>query len=141
MKLQRLAWPAAVVAALLQTAACSVDDDPATMSAADTQASEQRAADALVVRVFDAFARKDCDALSRTLGESLRTPMSAKPCDEFLAHEPLTNAELKAVHRVEVDGRDPNAMLVTASIVQSGRERPIVIRVGREADALRVVAM
>ena len=138
---RRLGGAAALALLLGTTPACDGPPPPVEQAAAPAQTEGHDGARRTVVALFDAFSRSDCDALSRTLGEPLRAELGRESCAEALAHEPLRTAALTAIHEVEVDGRDPDALLVTASIIQSGRTRPIVIRVHRGADDYRVIAM
>ena len=139
----RYSGPYVLGLALAATTACSVEStaaQPAAIEAASTRQARGEARQA-VVTLFDALAEHDCEAIAPLLGGALRARMGTKPCADFLASEPLASVEVRQIGEAQVDGRDPRSFFVTVSIVEAGRERPVMVRTAQGSDGHRVVSM
>ncbi len=129
---------------LAAAAACNAEAAAVAQPEAPAAASDQQAPKAArqtVVALFEAFQAADCKAIGGLLGGALRTRMASKPCADFLANEPLRTVEVTHIGEARVDGRDPRSFFVTVSLVEAGRERPVVVRVNQRDDGHRVVSM
>ncbi|MCH9687936.1 MAG: hypothetical protein K0V04_41285 [Deltaproteobacteria bacterium] len=131
--------------ALATAAACGVEShatpQPEVTAATARPSPAQEAARQAVVALFDAFAASDCDAIAGLLGGSLRARMDGKACADFLAAEPLRTVEVTHIGEARVDGRDPRSFFVTVSLIEAGRERPVILRINHHDDGPRVVSM
>lgn len=91
--------------------------------------SKTESAETVVRRFFTALPSEDC----AVLGPLLASGGSAKPCPEVVRELNAHGYSLVEIVESQVDGRDPNAVLVRAKVARGGvpREEPFVLRVER----------
>jgi hypothetical protein len=108
----------------------------AALGCGSSESSKARAAEASVRQFFTALPTGDC----AVLGPLLATGGSARPCPETVEELREHGYELLDVLGAQVDGRDPNAVMVRARIARQGvvREEPLVLRVERQGDAWKL---
>jgi hypothetical protein len=91
--------------------------------------SKEEAARASVVRFFEALPTGDC----AVLGPLLAQGGDAETCTRMVRELNEHGFSLVEVLDAQVDGRDPNAVVVRTRIAQDGqvREQPFLVRVER----------
>lgn len=98
--------------------------------------SKTKSAEAAVQRFFSALPSEDC----AVLGPLLATGGSAKPCAETVKELRAHGYGLVEIVGSEVDGRNPDAVMVRARVSREGvpREEPLVLRVERQGDGWKL---
>jgi hypothetical protein len=98
--------------------------------------SKTKSAEATVRRFFSALPSEDC----AVLGPLLATGAGARPCAETVRELRAHGYGLVEVVGSEVDGRDPDAVLVRTRVSLAGvpREEPLVLRVERQGDGWKL---
>jgi len=91
--------------------------------------SKEEAARASVVRFFEALPTGDCAVLAPLLAQQADAETCARTVKELHSH----GFALVEVLDAQVDGRDPNAVVVRTRVAQDGkvREQPFLVRVER----------
>lgn len=84
-----------------------------------------------VREVHAALAARDCPRLMAALGGAAAREIGAIGCPHAFDEEQRLGISVHAIDRVEPDGRHPETMLVTASLVAHGETRAVLYRVDR----------
>jgi hypothetical protein len=100
------------------------------VSAAACSSSTPGAGDA-VREVHAALAARDCPRLLAAIGGAAEREIRAIGCPQAFAEEERLGITVRGIDRVEPDGRHPETMLVTASLVAHGETRSVLYRVDR----------